>query len=147
MPTEDEIKDLNEEVKTMPKSIKVVCSGPTGVGKSTLLNGLMGVDEFSDSILGEHDSELQSVNSFRVESALDHGTLSVVQKTFTKHEIEITLFDTPGLEGCSDADNAYLREIKEKCADFNLFLYCISSTDTRALKRGALFYCYWLATP
>ena len=133
--TEDEIKGFNEEVKTMPRSIKVVCSGPTGVGKSTLLNGLMGVDEFSDdsdSILGEQDSE--SVSSFRVESSLDHGTLSVTQKTFTKHDIQITLFDTPGLEGCSDTDNAYLREIKEKCADYDLFLYCISSTDTRSTE-------------
>ena len=130
--SEEEIKAFNEEVKTMQKKIKVVCGGPTGVGKSTLLNGLMGVDEYSDE--SDHEEETSSVSSFNVQDSLDRGTLSVASKTFTKNEIEVTLFDTPGLEGCNDADDAYLKEIKEKCADFDLFLYCINCTETRATE-------------
>ena len=41
------------------------------------------------------------------------------------------MWDTPGLEG-GDNDEAYLQEIKEKCANFDLFLYCIKMTEARA---------------
>ena len=121
--TEAEIKDFDEEVKNMHKTIKVVCGGPTGVGKSTLLNGLMGVDEYSDESASSGDEV--SVLRFNVEHKLDHGTLCVIPKTFVKNDVEITLFDTPGLEGCNDVDDAYLQEIKEKCGDYDLIILCL----------------------
>ena len=130
---EEDVKEFHEELKSMTKDIKVLCAGPTGVGKSTLLNSLMGIE---DSVSSDNptDEDSRSRSSFTVQDSLDRGTLCVGEKTFTKNDIEVTLFDTPGLEGCNDADNAYLHEIKEKCADFDIFLYCINCNEAKATE-------------
>ena len=62
--TEDEVKEFNEELQKMDKKISILCGGPFGVGKSTLLNGLMGVDKFTEC----------ETSSFRVGESLDPGT-------------------------------------------------------------------------
>ena len=108
---QEELEEFKEEIQQMTKKIKVLCCGPTGVGKSTLLNGLMGVENYSDE-------------GFVVGDSLDRGTLCVNPKTFTKQDIEITLLDTPGLEGCA-IDDEYLQEIKREGANYDIFLFCI----------------------
>lgn len=112
---EEDQKKLHEELKDVPKCIKWVCAGPTGVGKSTLLNGLTGGKDFSDE-------DVVRVPRFKVGHSLKQGTITVIQKTFRKNGIRITVFDTPGLEGCDGTDDSYLKEIEEKCNDYDLFL-------------------------
>ncbi len=110
-------KDLEEELAKAPKKLSVLCAGAT-VGKSTLLNGLMGVCK---------------ADLFPVGESLKRGTLEVTERTFTLRGIAITIWDTPGMEG-SRVDESYLKEIKEKCADFDIFLYCIKADETRAIE-------------
>ena len=118
--TEEELEEFKEELKKMSKKIKVLCCGPTGVGKSTLLNGLMGIENYSDG-------------AFAVGDSLNRGTLRVNPKTFTNQDIEITLLDTPGLEGCA-IDDAYLQDIKREGADYDIFLFCINGAENRATE-------------
>ena len=126
--TEEEWQELSEELENM-KDIRILCGGATGVGKSTLLNGLMG-----SNVNGSTPSEESSLTSFKVGNSLQAGTGQVSEITYSKNDINVTLWDTPGLEGRRDVDEGYLQEIKEKCATFDLFLYCINSTDTRATE-------------
>lgn len=114
--TEDNVKEFKEEYESKNKYVNILCGGPTGVGKSTLLNALTGVE------------------CLHVEESLTRGTMKVIEKSFVKDGVLITVWDTPGLEGVENADAGYMKEIKEKCADFDLFLYCIKSTETRATE-------------
>lgn len=56
----------------------------------------------------------------------------VTKQTFLNEGVQVTVWDTPGLEGHRDIDRGYLEEIREKCADLDLFLYCVNSTEARA---------------
>ena len=112
------IKELEEEIEKAPKKLSILCAGGTGVGKSTLLNGLMGC----------------KTNSFPVGNTLARGTEEVTERTFVLRGITVTIWDTPGLEGSKSTDKNYLEEIKERCADFDIFLYCIKADETRAVE-------------
>ena len=104
---------FEESLKKIGSKLTVLCIGPIGVGKSTLLNGVMGE------------------KIFEVGERLERGTTEVERHTFTKNGITMTLWDTPGLEG-SQNDEKYLKEIKEKCPNPDVFLYCIDSSETKA---------------
>ncbi len=112
--TEKDKEDLLKEIETTPKKLSVLCAGPTGAGKSTLLNGLIGDVHISDSLL--------------------RGTAEVIEKKFVYNGITVTVWDTPGLEGLEAIDENYLKEIKEKCANYDIFLYCIKADESRATE-------------
>jgi predicted GTPase len=114
--SEEDLLVTVREIKSMEKKLTILCCGPTGVGKSTLLNGLVGEE---------------NEDAFSVGHSLKHGTSQVICKQIEKNGVQITIWDTPGLEG-SDNDTEYLSDIKEKCSDFDLFFYCIKCTETRA---------------
>ena len=107
--------EFEESLKKIGSKLTVLCIGPIGVGKSTLLNGLMGE------------------KIFEVGESFDRCTTEVERHTFTKNGITVTLWDTPGWEG-SQNDEKYLKEIKEKCPNPDIFLYCIDSTEARAVE-------------
>ncbi len=112
------IKELEKEIENAPKKLSILCAGGTGVGKSTLLNGLIGC----------------KADSLPVGDTLERGTDEVTERTFTLRGITVTIWDTPGLEGSEGADKNYLEKIKEKCADFDIFLYCIKADEKRAIE-------------
>lgn len=91
------------------------------MGKSTLLNGLIGVN-------------IKGIEPFEVGNSLNPGTLDVTAKKCKKGEVEITLWDTPGLEGDQKVDENYLQNIKKKCGAFDFFLYCINGSEARATE-------------
>jgi hypothetical protein len=115
MANPDEVRQkFFESLESVDNKLSILCCGLTGVGKSTLLNGLFGVDVFEAG------------------KKLTRCTTEVQDYTFTREGVTVTVWDTPGLEG-SENDSKYLKEIKGKCADHDIFLYCVDSGATRAL--------------
>ena len=50
---------------------------------------------------------------------------------FLKNNVSVTVFDTPGLADATGNDEEYLRKIKEKVKDFDLFLFCTEMSSIR----------------
>lgn len=93
--------------------ITILLSGKTGTGKSHLTNALIGEE------LAEEGEEL------------DPQTDDVTPYDFTKNNVKITVFDTPGLADSTGNDERYLRQILEKVNTVDLFLFCTDMTSRR----------------
>ena len=89
-------------------------SGKTGVGKSSLLNGIVGKQAFEE---GED---------------FDPMTSEVKVHECEKAGVRVVIYDTPGLQDGSREEAKYLRSMKEKCKNAHLLLYCISMLETRS---------------
>ena len=100
------------------KQIEVLITGTTGVGKSTLINGLAGKH------VAETENDLLSVESKKVSSY----TVNVSDVTAEKGEggIDAVLWDSPDLQGSSESGYS---ELKQK---FDKIIYCIDSSATRS---------------
>jgi predicted GTPase len=93
----------------------IVTLGETGVGKSTLLNGLFGVKEFKEG------------------DTLDPGTISVVTHQYIRIGVLVTVHDCPGLLDGTGKEGTYLDDLQTKTGNgIDLMLYCISMKETRA---------------
>ena len=98
-------------------SISVFVSGKTGTGKSTLVNALLGekVAKQGDTL----DPETSEVQSFK-------GNIQ---------GIDVTVWDSPGLQDGTKNESKYLKDIRKKCnGKIDLLLYCISMSTTRFLE-------------
>ena len=105
-----------KEWAALKRSLRIVVTGKTGAGKSTLLNAFVGA----------------RTDPFHVGHGFDAGTLVVSQHTFTKHNVEVTVWDCPGLQDGTENEDAYLLDLKDKTkGDIDIMLYCIQMDDTR----------------
>ncbi|CAI8036368.1 Translocase of chloroplast 159, chloroplastic [Geodia barretti] len=93
--------------------VKIFITGKTGVGKSTLVNGLVG-----KQVAKEGDS-------------LDPET-SIVKDYKCKHRsVYVTVWDSPGLQDGTNKEGKYLEDMKKKCSDVDLSIYCVDFKETR----------------
>ncbi len=106
------------------KEIKVCVCGRTGEGKSQLCNSLVGSNKFVVS--GGIDPETQEVEFHEFEWEHEGSKL------------KLKVYDTPGLFDGNDADK-YLNNIKQKCPDPHVILYCIScSSDSISRDKSTI---------
>ena len=111
---EEDVKEWFE----ISSKITIMVTGETGVGKSTLLNALVGCPVFETG-----RSKKQAV------------TKHVTERKCTKDGIEIVVIDCPGLHDGTDNEDVYLEEMYDKIdahGGIDLLLYCKKMTDTRA---------------
>ena len=113
-----------KKVKSMlsdPKALSFLVTGRSGVGKSTLINSILGM-RMEDS---EHAHECDSI--------ADLGTLGLTTYSKTKGRIHVTVWDSRGLlDGSSEeVQMRSLDEMVDKCSTVDLKLVCIDMRQSK----------------
>ena len=101
--------------KTEQKQLSIVVTGKTGVGKSRLVNALLGKPVAVEGRKRRVGCTTE-VNSYEVNIT----------------GIKIVVWDSPGLQDGSCDEGRYLHNLKEKLKDgFDLLIYCLKMDDQR----------------
>ena len=119
--TTEELIRLAQDPETLEKiksakEFKFIVIGKTGIGKSTLINGLIG-------------AEVAKVE----ECLATEGVTTKVESYSRKiNDIEILAYDSPGLEDGSGKEKIYLEEIYKTCQQgIDLVVFAVSMTGKR----------------
>ena len=88
-------------------------TGRTGSGKTSLINDLIGEK------VGKEGEWLERMAAH------------VEPKELTCEGTLVKIWETPGLQDGTDDEDQYLQEMKEKCSDCNLYIYCLNMNQTR----------------
>ena len=101
------------------RSIRVLVTGKTGVGKSTLVNGIVGAEVA------------------KVGSTLDPETTEVKDFRAVIDGVTVIVFDSPGLQDGTGNEKQYLADLEKKCKEVDLVLYCTAMNETRIRAEDA----------
>ena len=107
--------------------LSILVCGKTGVGKSSLVNAIFGEDLVT---VGGPGSASQQTGQYSCLSAVTAGVHPVRRSI---QGIDITVYDSPGLQDGSDKDESYLNQISEVVDVVKLVLYCFDMTTSRWL--------------
>ena len=108
------VADRLLEVGVRP--IRILVTGKTGTGKSSLINGIIG-----DNVTEEG-------------SSLDPTTTKVEQFKRTVRGVPMLVFDSPGLQDGTENEKEYLLDMERKCKKVDLVLYTMKMNDKRLYK-------------
>ena len=95
------------------KELRLLVTGKTGEGKSSLVNGIMG-----------GKVAVEGASSTRC-------TTQVIEYKAQIEGVPITLFDSPGLQDRTGNEDEYIADMKKKCQILSLVLYCTKMTNHR----------------
>ena len=122
------IDEMLQEFKD-PMTIQILAMGEGAVGKSTLLNGLIGT------------------NFFKTGDSVNRVTTKLEKRSVTKYGIVINVFDSRGLSDADlDDDDQTLQNAQQECGQIDLFLFCmkmpgrISRTNIQEMKAITRIY-------
>lgn len=122
--------DLKDYIESGKNSLKFVVSGKMGVGKSSLINGLIG-----KNLAKEAQSPLSvtdEINAYEL-------TIKTSDKSIDK-SVKVEIMDCPGLGDPVNDEEANLSEISKHCRDADLLIYCLDMrgrmtlADTTGMK-------------
>ena len=115
------ISSLTKEIQgwfSGSNSVSILVTGRTGNGKSSLIKEILGKE-----VVGEE------------EKTLDRGTVSVPSYSFQYHDVDITIWNSSGLQDGLDREIEYIKDMQQQgCAKCDLLLYCVKMNDNRFRK-------------
>ena len=103
--------DIPRQINLADPVIKILVTGKVGVGKSTLVNVLVGMD------VARTGDDVASV------------TKTINQIKVVKSGVRVTITDTPGLGDPDVEDDDTLYKIRKLSEDVDLFLFCLKMTE------------------
>ena len=106
--------------KSSKKRIEILITGKRRAGKSTLMNAIVGKEVAKPG----KKLHTEKVNAMCYKMATEEG-------------MDVDVWDSPGLQDGSENEEEYLTQLKEKCSNVDIIIYCINISATRSeFKEG-----------
>ena len=107
----------NAQIGGPSKDIQIIVVGKTGAGKSALINSIIDLEKEIAKESGGSDPCSEGVHKYYCSNVVPG--------------VNVTVIDTPGLQDIRQKEQSYIQEMRSKCGEVTLVLYCMKMTDHR----------------
>ena len=107
------IESLLRKAWVDQRELRILVTGKTGQGKSTLINGILGAEVAKEG------------------ASAKRCTTEVAEYPKVIHGVPIKVFDSPGLQDRMQNEEEYIQSMSGKCKELSLVLYCTKMVNTR----------------